>query len=143
MCILDIDCWQSIVPRTKRDILSSYNDVKVPKTFESDIFSGAKLETDADNIDTLLALPEVVAAWPNRKVHLVAPINARQVAANQSEEDTYAVHWATGVESLHEQGMLGEGAKVGIIDTGVWYTHEALGVGAGDGTYYRSNAESI
>lgn len=88
------------------------------KTFESEIFSGAKLETDADNIDTLLALPEVVAAWPNRKVHLLAPINARQVAINQSEADTYAVHWATGVESLHEQGMLGEGTKVGIIDTG-------------------------
>ncbi|KAF7554792.1 hypothetical protein G7Z17_g2677 [Cylindrodendrum hubeiense] len=129
----DEESLLNIASRTKRDLLSSYDGVEVLKTFDSDIFSGAKLETDADNIDTLLALPEVVAAWPNRKVHLVAPIDARQVAVNQSEADAYAVHWATGVESLHEDGMLGEGAKVGIIDTGVWYTHEALGGGFGSG----------
>ncbi|KAH7160746.1 peptidase S8/S53 domain-containing protein [Dactylonectria macrodidyma] len=109
----------SIASRTKRDIPSTYDKVKVLKTFESDVFSSAKLETDAENIDTLLALPEVVAAWPNLRVHLLAPINTRQVAVNQSEADTYAVHWATGVANLHDQGMFGEGAKVGIMDTGV------------------------
>ncbi|KAH7149910.1 subtilase [Dactylonectria estremocensis] len=103
-----VEFTDSIVSRTKRDILSAHYGVTVLKTFESDVFSGAKLETDAENIDTLLALPE-------------------------SDADAYAVHWATGVGSLHGQGMFGEGAKVGVIDTGVWYTHEALGGGFGKG----------
>jgi subtilisin family serine protease len=33
----------------------------------------------------------------------------------------------TGVDKLHAQGLLGEGIKVGIIDTGIDYTHPALG----------------
>ena len=32
----------------------------------------------------------------------------------------------TGVDKLHEAGVLGKGAKVAIVDTGVWYMHPAV-----------------
>lgn len=33
----------------------------------------------------------------------------------------------TGVDQLHNEGLIGTGIKVGLIDTGVDYTHPALG----------------
>ena len=39
----------------------------------------------------------------------------------------YGPHLMTGVDKLHNEGLIGTGVKVGIIDTGVDYTHPALG----------------
>ena len=36
-------------------------------------------------------------------------------------------HLMTGVDKLHNEGLIGTGVKIGIIDTGVDYTHPALG----------------
>jgi len=38
-----------------------------------------------------------------------------------------------GVDRLHAQGIIGTGVKVGIIDSGVDYTHPSLGGGFGPG----------
>ncbi|KAI8052038.1 peptidase S8/S53 domain-containing protein, partial [Syncephalis plumigaleata] len=40
---------------------------------------------------------------------------------------------ATGVSAVKALGMTGKGVKIGIIDTGVDYTHPALGGGIGAG----------
>ena len=37
------------------------------------------------------------------------------------------IHELTGVKELHDQGFIGKGAKVGIIDTGLDYNHPAFG----------------
>lgn len=39
----------------------------------------------------------------------------------------YAPHSMTGVDKLHDEGLIGNGVRVGIIDTGVDYNHPALG----------------
>lgn len=39
----------------------------------------------------------------------------------------------TGVDKAHAAGVLGKGAKVAVVDTGIWYDHEALGGGFGEG----------
>ncbi|EOO01237.1 putative minor extracellular protease vpr protein [Phaeoacremonium minimum UCRPA7] len=43
----------------------------------------------------------------------------------------YSVHGMTGVEKLHQAGVFGDGATVAIVDSGVQYTHPALGGGIG------------
>ncbi|KAH6687185.1 subtilase [Plectosphaerella plurivora] len=118
--------------KTKRDELLS-QDVRVVKTFDSAVFAGALVETDDLDIDALPSLPGVVRAWPNERVELLAPIAKRQVQVGGGEADQHAVHWATGVEELHERGILGEGVKIGVVDTGIWYTHSALGGAFGPG----------
>ncbi|KAL2877042.1 hypothetical protein SGCOL_007663 [Colletotrichum sp. CLE4] len=118
--------------KTKRDELSSSTGIRVLKTYDSSIFSGASLETNNHTLESLLVLPDIVAVWPNTKATLIAPVK-RQVAADPSAASAHAVHWATGVDKLHEQGIRGQGVKVGIVDTGVWYKHAALGAGFGPG----------
>ncbi|KAJ0158290.1 Minor extracellular protease vpr [Colletotrichum tanaceti] len=45
----------------------------------------------------------------------------------------YSIHGATGVARLHEQGILGKGVRVAVVDSGVDYDHPALGGGFGEG----------
>lgn len=35
-------------------------------------------------------------------------------------------HTVTGVDKLHEQGIYGKGVKIGVVDTGIWYNHDAV-----------------
>ncbi|KAK1706930.1 peptidase S8/S53 domain-containing protein, partial [Colletotrichum acutatum] len=110
----------------------SSTGIRVLKTFDSKVFSGASLETNNHTLESLLVLPDIVAVWPNTQASLIAPVK-RQVAVDPSAAAAHAVHWATGVDQLHQQGVRGQGVKVGIVDTGVWYKHTALGAGFGPG----------
>ncbi|KAK1487245.1 subtilase [Colletotrichum cuscutae] len=102
------------------------------KTFDSPLFSGASLETNNHTLESILILPDVVAVWPNMQAYLIAPVK-RQVAVDPTAAAAHAGHWATGVDELHQQGVRGQGVKVGIVDTGIWYKHTALGAGFGPG----------
>ncbi|KAK6213860.1 subtilase [Colletotrichum tabaci] len=113
----------------KRSSLASTDGVKVIKNFDSDVFNGASVETADLNLDGLLSLPDVVGVWPNSPVYLEpsAPVDASLQAASS------IVHSVTGVGKLHEKGIFGKGVKVGVVDTGIWYDHDALGGGFGEG----------
>ncbi|WDK19144.1 subtilase [Colletotrichum graminicola] len=113
----------------KRSSLASTDGVKVVRGFDSEVFNGASVETADLDLDDLLGLPDVVGVWPNVPVYLEpsAPVDADLQAAPS------AVHTVTGVSKLHDQGILGDGVKIGVVDTGIWYNHYALGGGFGDG----------
>ncbi|KXJ96168.1 peptidase S8/S53 domain-containing protein [Microdochium bolleyi] len=113
---------------------------KVLKTFDSPLFSGAAVEVadGSDAFGILSAAPHIVNIWPNRRIPLDQPVSQSrpQSVANAEDDDdvlVYSTHRATGVDRLHAQGVLGQGVKVAIIDTGVWYRHPALGGGFGPG----------
>ncbi|KDN35547.1 subtilisin-like protein, partial [Tilletiaria anomala UBC 951] len=48
--------------------------------------------------------------------------------------DTFEPHVMTGVDKLHAQGYFGKGITVGVVDTGIDYTHPALNSGKPAGT---------
>lgn len=58
--------------------------------------------------------------WPNVAVKLDPVENNGLV---QGEDVAYTTHNATGVSQLHALGIFGKGAKVGVVDTGIWYKH--------------------
>ncbi|KAF6802111.1 serine endopeptidase, partial [Colletotrichum musicola] len=116
--------------KARRDVALA-SDIKVVKDFESDVFSGASIETDTHNIDTLQGLPGVARVWANTRVTL-SPTEGLQALEEAAAQD-YTTHNATGVSKLHERGIFGKGVKVGVVDSGTWYKHPALGGGFGEG----------
>jgi hypothetical protein len=107
-----------------RDNLESLGDIRVRKSFDSAVFSGASIETEAFDIDDLVAMPDVANVWRNH-IHRLDPIQAAAQGTEFKELDAI-VHNSTGVAKLHADGILGEGAMVGVVDTGTWYEHPAV-----------------
>ncbi|KAK2017354.1 serine endopeptidase [Colletotrichum eremochloae] len=112
--------------------IANQRGAKVLRVFDSDVFSGAAVETDVENVDSLQALAPIKEAWQSRKLKL-APSTPSASFSENATAIGYGVHHMTGVDKLHEAGVLGKGAKVAVIDTGILYTHEALGGGFGEG----------
>ncbi|KAL7790302.1 peptidase S8/S53 domain-containing protein [Trichoderma ceciliae] len=92
----------------------------------ADIFNGLVVETEIDNVDTLSAVHGVANVWPMKTVPMASAM-PRVKAAPEAKHQNYSVHQWTGVDQLHAQGVRGKGVTIAIIDTGVDYTHEALG----------------
>ncbi|WYZ35953.1 hypothetical protein EsH8_X_000600 [Colletotrichum jinshuiense] len=112
--------------------IASQRGAKVLRVFDSDVFIGAAVETDVENIDSLQALEPVKEAWQSRKLKLAPSTPLASFSENATAID-YDIHHMTGVDKLHAAGVLGKGAKIAVVDTGIWYTHEALGGGFGEG----------
>ncbi|KAL0941726.1 serine endopeptidase (subtilase) [Colletotrichum truncatum] len=105
---------------------------KVLKVFDSSVFSGLAVESDVENTDTLESLLPVVKAWHSTRIQL-APVVTGESYSDDATALNYSIHWMTGVDKLHEQGIFGKGVKVGVVDTGTEYTHPALGGCFGEG----------
>ncbi|KAF0317266.1 subtilisin-like protease [Colletotrichum asianum] len=109
--------------------LSSTDGVQIVKQFDSEIFTGASVETADLTLESLLELPDIVNAWPNNIVSLEPLIQEE----NSLQAVPAGTHVVTGVDKVHEKGVYGNGVKIGVVDTGIWYNHDALGGGFGEG----------
>lgn len=110
--------------KARRDVALAA-DIKVVKDFETDVFSGASIETDSHSVDSLLGLAGVVRAWPNKRVAL-SPVEGLSSVGDAAAAGNYTTHNATGVSKLHDRGIFGQGVKVGVVDSGTWYKHPAV-----------------
>lgn len=107
--------------------------MKLVKTYESPLFTGAVVEVESEGGAAKFAAgSQVLNMWPNNVVALDQPLDVKSFLDDVSAVD-YSVHKATGVDRLHAAGILGQGVKVAIVDSGVWYEHKALGGGFGPG----------
>ncbi|KAH6654877.1 peptidase S8/S53 domain-containing protein, partial [Truncatella angustata] len=117
------------------------------RTFDSSLFKGASIkfhnaETADAEASNLLSLPSVKNVWhnglyslPETKVIWTGNPETGVVSKRQDANatDTFSPHVMTQVDKLRAQGIVGEGIKIAVIDTGVDYTHPALGGGFGPG----------
>ncbi|KXJ86988.1 peptidase S8/S53 domain-containing protein [Microdochium bolleyi] len=115
-------------------MLSSREGVKLRRVFDSPIFSGASLDVDIIDATTLAALPEVGRVWANVEVRLPKTQSQQMVlSSDDAAAAKYSTFVTTGVDKVHAAGLFGKGVKIGVVDTGVQYTHPALGGGIGPG----------
>ncbi|KAH7347189.1 peptidase S8/S53 domain-containing protein [Plectosphaerella cucumerina] len=98
-------------------LLDAGANVELAQSFTSEIFHGASFDLEnaiEEEIEQIQNLPEVKNIWPATYLKLdVKP--------------------TTNVTRVHEQGILGEGVIVAVVDSGIDYTHPALGGGVGPG----------
>ncbi|KAI1419809.1 peptidase S8/S53 domain-containing protein [Xylaria sp. FL1777] len=130
-----------------QDTSDFYNHIgskaKTRMSFDSSIFKGVSIqfedtESAADEAAVLTGLASVKRVWPNRIYDLPKDkvvwtgksrdaSTARSTVKRQVANDTFSPHLMTQVDKLQAKGVIGKGIKIGVIDTGIDYTHPALG----------------
>ncbi|KAI0081943.1 subtilisin-like protease [Panus rudis PR-1116 ss-1] len=114
----------------KRDV-----SFRVDKEFDhKGLFVGASV-TLKDRAK-VMEIQGVKAVRPVVRIPAPKPLNVHVVKDPSDPAvppDSESTHILTGVNKLHAQGILGKGVKIGILDTGIDYTHPALGGGIGPG----------
>lgn len=103
----------------------------------------ASNQSRSDIVSQIKAKAGVAAIWPVRSSKLVMPEtqppagvqnSTSQLVKRQSrEEKPFSPHVMTQIDKLLAEGLTGKGVQVAIIDSGVDYTHPALGGCFGEG----------
>ncbi|EJD50489.1 subtilisin-like protease [Auricularia subglabra TFB-10046 SS5] len=111
---------------------------KTHQKYDSDIFTGVSvtLSSGAD-IAELEKLEGVKSVRPVRLFDRPRPINLHVLNGADDKNvpggDKDSTHIMTGVDKLHKERITGKGIKIGIIDSGVDYSHPNLGGKFGPG----------
>jgi hypothetical protein len=114
--------------------VASIDGLRIVKTFDHDIFPAVSVECDhaCDATSVAAALDNdedgggiVATVFKSTPVRLFPTIEGESFS-DDAEASNYSVHGLTGVEQLHAAGIIGEGAVVAIVDSGVQYTHPAV-----------------
>ncbi|KAF9872016.1 hypothetical protein CkaCkLH20_10648 [Colletotrichum karsti] len=126
-------------------------DIEHRRDLNCRLFKGASFQiTNAsyENIaDQIVSRPEVKAIWPVKTIRMptpqplfvgknsaISPKNSATMGKRQDEDvDTFTPHVMTQVDKLRAEGYTGKGIRVGVVDSGIDYTHPALGGCFGDG----------
>lgn len=106
---------------------------RVVKKFDSDLFPGVSVECDHDctpeSLRAILDDPagdaSVATVYQSTRVRILDTVKGESFS-DDAAASNYSVHGITGVEKLHGDGVLGAGATVAIVDSGVEYTHPAV-----------------
>lgn len=143
--IVEMTDVQSLGRRTRRSLHQDvYKEmrkrgvnVEVKKEYDvPGILTGASmtLSTPGD-VARMNEIPGVEAIRPVLMIPSPQPIDMVIVDDPNDPHlpDSLSTHIMTGVDKLHEEGLYGDGVKIGIIDTGVDYTHPVLGGAIGPG----------
>ncbi|PVH77844.1 subtilase [Cadophora sp. DSE1049] len=125
--------------------------------FKSSIFRGLSFSIRSSSNSTqetearIAALTQVKQLWPVEIIHLQdanitwtgkgKSLPERRRQANQYS--TYPPHVMTQVDRLHAEGFTGTGLRIGVLDTGIDYTHPALGGCLGPGCLVTHGADLV
>ncbi|RMJ16033.1 hypothetical protein CDV36_004273 [Fusarium kuroshium] len=120
--------------------------VEPRRTFNYRLFHGASFRLDnatddesGEIAEQIAARPEVKSIWPVKVIRMPAPnpamIGKNATASTSSnsrnrrdtEKDIFTPHVMTQVDKLRAEGYTGKGIRIAVIDSGVDYTHPALG----------------
>ncbi|KAK1594132.1 subtilase [Colletotrichum navitas] len=109
-------------------------------TLDSKIFKGASFSIEDHSNETagrIAALPQVRRLWPVSLIKVpdlkVSWTGKDPKHKRQANSTNWPPHVQTQVDKLRANGFTGAGLRIGVVDTGVDYTHPALGGCFGSG----------
>ncbi|KAM0552020.1 hypothetical protein ACHAPJ_008130 [Fusarium lateritium] len=124
--IIEVEPHRGLATMTRQLLSKPGRKIPLFQNFDcSDVFNGMVIETNTDNADTLRQMEGVVNVWQAHTVRKPEVEESQQGPSTSIRN--YSIHHWTGVDRLHAAGIRGKGATVAIIDTGIDYTHKALG----------------
>ncbi|KAJ8509440.1 hypothetical protein ONZ45_g8388 [Pleurotus djamor] len=102
-----------------------------------DIMVGASMRLQsADDIHSISNIPGVRHVQPVLRIRRPTPITDIPVTGPEDPHvpsNALSTHIMTGVDKVNAQGYFGKGVRIGIVDTGIDYTHPFLGKKLGKG----------
>lgn len=91
----------------------------------TEAFNGVAMTLPANKIESLLQTEAVKTIWGNEAVSIEPPskkeVSSLNISTRMADSNPYL-----GVDRLHQEGLTGEGLKIGVIDTGIDYNHPDL-----------------
>ncbi|KID61032.1 subtilisin-like serine protease PR1C, partial [Metarhizium hybridum] len=122
-------------------VLGALNDEATTRMkLDYKLFKGVSIQLhDIQNAEkraeNIAQMPAVKNVWPidlfgvpESNVRVVGIPEADKISSRDGiKADTFSPHVMTQVDKLRARGVTGKGIKVAIIDTGIDYTHPALG----------------
>ncbi|KAH7398048.1 peptidase S8/S53 domain-containing protein [Cadophora sp. MPI-SDFR-AT-0126] len=122
---------ETIIDEFISNLATADVEAKPLVNYTSSIFNGVSIRVPNDTLtSTIENLSQVEKVYP---VFEVTPPKLLDVVEDSNALPKYNPHIQTGVSKLHEEGNFGAGVIVSVIDTGVDWTHPALGGGYGPG----------
>lgn len=89
-------------------------------------FNGVAMSIYANEVQTLLSMPEVKAIWEDKQIQVDPPIAENNISEVKISSPAINSLENIGATKLHAEGITGKGIKVGVLDTGIDYTHPDL-----------------
>ncbi|RKP25246.1 peptidase S8/S53 domain-containing protein [Syncephalis pseudoplumigaleata] len=84
--------------------------------------NGISVQVANRHLDTIRSIPQVRHVWIMASAKVAAQANSTTTTTKPF------AHSMTGVDRVHQvHGLTGKGVRVGVIDTGIDYSHPALG----------------
>lgn len=96
-------------------------DISITNEYR-DALNGVAITLPGTSINTLLQTGLIKRVWKNSEVQLDLPEISSETISPKMIDSIPQI----GVDRLHEEGITGEGIKVGVLDTGIDYNHPDL-----------------
>ena len=100
---------------------SKQTEIKITLEYR-DAFNGVAMTLPGTAIKDILSTGLVKRVWKNEKIQLIYPTVEEESIKPKMIDSVPQI----GVDRLHDNGITGEGIKVGVIDTGIDYNHPDL-----------------